>query len=517
MSINAGYLVAITPRTISAGASDLETNGMLLTKSTLLPSGTPAMTFASAAAVAAFFGDASDEASFAQQYFTGLTNQQKAPTSLVIGRRIAEEAPAWIRGGELSSDLAAFKAVTDGSLSILVNGEAKSVQGLDLSEATSLSEVAAKVAEAITGVTGSYDSTLNSFTFTTEQTGTDATLDYASEYQAALAGTAVVGEDAVSVQADGTDLSSMLCLTQAAGAVLSQGVASMTESASLDAIRAVTANWSQFTTLWEVTEQDEAEAYAAWADIDDDYVYVFWSSDRNMESTLTQDSTIAKALQDKYNCVFMIYSLDFSTAAFALAYPATIKWDATQGMKVIFGKSASGLSPMVTDEQVATALDDLGVSYVGQFATRNDEFIIANRGELTGSMYGFYDTLIGSIWLRSKLQTSIMNGFATVNRAPYNDVGYTMLKSWCQDPITQAKNAGVIDEGISLSESQKSQILQETGDSEAAGDLQSKGYFLQVLDPGASVRAQRGSPVAALYYAYGGSIQKVELPVTAVL
>lgn len=499
MSIKAGYLVAITPRTISAGASDLETNGMLLTKSALLPSGTPAMAFASADAVAAFFGDASDEAVFAQQYFTGLTNQQKAPTSLVIGRRIDEDAPAWIRGGAISADLVAFKKVTDGAMKITIDGAEKTATAVDLSSATSLSEVVQTIATALTGCTGSYDSTTNTFTFTSSTDGASSTVSYAS-----------AGDS-------GTDLSAMLCMTQDAGAVLSQGVDAMTEAATLDAIRAVTANWAQFTTLWEVTEQDEAEAYAAWADIDDDYVYVFWSSDRNMESTLTQDSTIAKALQDKYNCVFMIYSLDFSTAAFALAYPATIKWDATQGMKVIFGKSASGLSPMVTDEQVATALDDLGVSYVGQFATRNDEFIIANRGELTGSMYGFYDTLIGSIWLRSKLQTSIMNGFATVNRAPYNDVGYTMLKSWCQDPITQAKNAGVIDEGISLSESQKSQILQETGDSEAAGDLQSKGYFLQVLDPGASVRAQRGSPVAALYYAYGGSIQKVELPVTAVL
>lgn len=499
MSIKAGYLVAITPRTISAGASDLETNGMLLTKSALLPSGTPAMAFASAAAVAAFFGDASDEAVFAQQYFTGLTNQQKAPTSLVIGRRIDEDAPAWIRGGAISADLAAFKKVTDGAMKITIDGTEKTATAVDLSSATSLSEVVQTIATALTGCTGSYDSTTNTFTFTSSTDGASSTVSYAS-----------AGDD-------GTDLSAMLCMTQAEGAVLSQGVDAMTEAATLDAIRAVTANWAQFTTLWEVTEQDEAEAYAAWADIDDDYVYVFWSSDRNMESTLTQDSTIAKALQDKYNCVFMIYSLDFSTAAFALAYPATIKWDATQGMKVIFGKSASGLSPMVTDEQVATALDDLGVSYVGQFATRNDEFIIANRGELTGSMYGFYDTLIGSIWLRSKLQTSIMNGFATVNRAPYNSVGYTMLKSWCQDPITQAKNAGVIDEGLSLSESQKSQILQETGDSEAVGELQSKGYFLQILDPGASVRAQRGSPVAALYYAYGGSIQKVELPVTAVL
>lgn len=499
MSIKAGYLVAITPRTISAGASDLETNGMLLTKSALLPSGTPAMAFASAAAVAAFFGDASDEAVFAQQYFTGLTNQQKAPTSLIIGRRIDEDAPAWIRGGAISADLAAFKAVTDGAMKITIDGSEKTATAVDLSDATSLSEVIQTIATALTGCTGSYDSTTNTFTLTSSTDGASSTVSFAS-----------AGDD-------GTDLSAMLCMTQAEGAVLSQGVDAMTEAATLNAICAVTANWSQFTTLWEVTEQAEAEAYSAWADIDDDFVYVFWSSDQNMTSALTQDSTIAKALKDKYNCTFMIYSFDYATAAFAIAYPATIKWDATQGMKVIFGKSTSGISPTVTDEQVATALDGLGVSYVGQFATRNDEFTIANRGELTGSMYGFYDTLIGSIWIRSKLQTSIVNGLATVNRAPYNSVGYTMLKSWCLDPITLAKIVGAMDEGISLSESQKSQILQETGNSEATGELQSKGWFLLVLDPGAAVRARRGSPISSLYYSYGGSIQKVDLPVTAVI
>ena len=499
MSINANYLVAITPRVISAGASDLETNGMLLTKSSMLPTGTPAMIFSSASAVSALFGAASPEAAFAQQYFSGLTNQQKAPSSLVIGRRIDEKVAAYIRGGKVVADLVAFKAVADGSIKITVDGAEKTASSVDLSEATSLSEVAEKVATALTGVTGTYDSTTGSFTFTSETMGAVSTIGYAS-----------AGES-------GTDLSGMLKLKQTDGAVLSQGAEAMTEAENLDAIRAVTANFSQFTTLWEVTEVEEAEAYSAWADIDDDFCYVFWSSDVNMTSSLTQESTIANTLKSKYNCTFMVYATDVTTAAFVLAYPATIKWDATQGMKVIFGKSASGISPTVTDDTSAQALDSLGVSYVGQFATRNDEFQFANRGEVTGSMYGFYDVLIGSIWLRSKLQTSIMNGFASVNRAPYNSRGYTMLKSWCQDPINAALNCGVIDTGINLSESQKSQILQETGDSEAAGNLQTKGYVLQVLAPEAAVRAERGSPVCALYYAYAGSIQKVELPVTTVL
>ena len=67
-----------------------------------------------------------------------------------------------------------------------------------------------------------------------------------------------------------------------------------------------------------------------------------------MADALTQESTIAYAMKDRFNCTFPIYAPDYLTAAFAVAYPATIKWDATQGMKVIFGKTASGLTPTVT-------------------------------------------------------------------------------------------------------------------------------------------------------------------------
>lgn len=499
MSINAKYLVSLTPRVISGGSSDLETNGMVLTKSTLLPSTSLAMSFGSATAVADFFGQESDEAAFAQQYFTGLTNQQHAPSALIFGRRVAEAAPAYVRTPTYEGTLADLKAVTAGRVSLMVNGEEASSAAVNLSSATSLSDAAAKIGTAL-GVTGTYDSTLQAFTFTTEETGEDATVAFAD---------APTGS--------GTDLNEMLGLSEAAGAVLSQGMAAMTESANLDSITAATANWSQFTTLWEVTEAEEAEGYAAWADTDDDYVYVFWSSDSKMTSALTQESTVAYTLNGTYDCTFMIYAPDYSAAAFALAYPASIAWQQNQGMKVLFGKTASGITPTVTDQSEAEALDDLRVSYVGQFATRNAEFEFANRGALASDFYGWYDVLIGMIWLRSKIQRSIMDGFSSVNRVPYNTKGYTIIQAWIQDPINAAKKVGVIDEGIALSESQKAQIMQELGDSEAPDDIETNGFYLQIEDPEANVRAERGTPVMNLYYAYAGSVQKVEMPVTAVL
>lgn len=498
MSINASYLVSLTPRVLSGGSADLETNGMVLTSTYLLPTSTPAMSFTSAQAVADVFGAASPEAGFAQQYFTGLTNQAQAPKALIVGLNMQTEMAAWIQSAPITATLSELQAISDGALTISIDGSPVSATGIDLSEAQSLSEVATTVAAKLTGTTGAYNSDLNAFVFTTSQTGATASISYAT------------------AGSGGTDLSSMLGLTQAAGAVLSPGVAAMTPAQNLDAIVAVTANWSQFTTLDEVTEQETAEAYAAWADVADDYVYIFWSTDSKMTSQTTQSSTIAAALQNTYNCTVMLYTESNDAAAAALAYPATIKWNQEQGMKVLFGKSATGIAASVTDETVAATLDALSVSYVGQFATRNAEFSFFNRGETASSMYGFYDTLIGMIWLRAKIQRACMDGFSTVNRVPYNAKGYTLIKAWISDPIRAAKTVGVIDTGLALSDSQKAQITQEVGQ-DISNELFTNGYYLQVDDPEASVRAQRGSPVMSLYVTYAGSVQKIEMPVTAVI
>lgn len=120
MAIKASYLVALTPRVIGGGSNDLDTNGAILTKSALIPSNAPALTFGSASAVADFFGGSSDEAAFAAQYFSGVNNQQRAPKALIIGRRIDEDVPAWIRSAPVAVNLATLKAIADGSLQITV-------------------------------------------------------------------------------------------------------------------------------------------------------------------------------------------------------------------------------------------------------------------------------------------------------------------------------------------------------------------------------------------------------------
>ncbi len=500
MSLPASRIVQVSPRVISGGAKDLETNGLLFTKSALLPADQLAMAFSSASAVSALFGPEAEETKFAQQYFTGVQNQQSTPKSLVIARRVDEAVAAWIRGGKLGVTLAKLKAVTDGALKITVDGGEKTAAAVDLSGATSLSAVAQTVATAITGVTGSYDSNTNSFTFTSSTTGADSTIGYAS-----------AGDS-------GTDLSAMLGLTQAGGAVLSQGAAAMNEKANLDAVCEVTRNWVGFTTLWQ-GDLEEIEALAAWADVYDDFVYFPWSSDEKLTNALTASSSPLAQIVDKYDVVAPLYSPDWRLAAMAMACGASIAWTRTQGMKTWFAKYASGIAPNVLDEASADALEANRINFVGKYATRNDNFQFFNRGTLSSDYYGFVDVLYGSIFLRSAIQTSCMSGFKSINRVPYNARGEALIRAWCQDPINRCLDSGVIDAGLELNESQQAQIMQELGDDgqDAIQAIVSKGYWIGVDLPDAAGRANREAPNVTILYAYAGAVQSLQCAATTVI
>ena len=64
MSIPASQIVQVNPGVISGGGSAIQMNGVILTADTAVPLGT-VQQFSTAAAVAAFFGDSSTEATLA--------------------------------------------------------------------------------------------------------------------------------------------------------------------------------------------------------------------------------------------------------------------------------------------------------------------------------------------------------------------------------------------------------------------------------------------------------------------
>jgi len=68
----------------------------------------------------------------------------------------------------------------------------------------------------------------------------------------------------------------------------------------------------------------------------------------------------------------------------------------------------------------------------------------------------------------------------------------------------------MIQPGTVLSAAQIAQVNNQAG-TRISDILAARGWFLQVLDPGAVVRGQGGSPIINFWYTDGGSVLQINL------
>lgn len=495
MAIPASNIVSIIPRVIPGRSTDLELNGLLLSESDLISADTLLLAFPSAQSVGEYFGRDSTEFFSADIYFAGFNNKQAAPGEYLIARRIAEDAPAWLRSAPVTQTVAQLKTVTDGAMVIMVNGNMFTVDSVDLSAAESYSQIATILQAAIAGVTVTYSSLNRAFTITSNTTGPDSTIGYAG------AGTG------------GTDLAGLLGLTEAAGAVLSQGAAAMSINDQMSAIGARSQNWVTFTTAWE-PEPQEALGWAAWANANYGYVYSAYSSSPLMVSADSSADTASMILAAGYDNTIVTYG-GLAYSAFVQGAVASIAWERPNGAITLAFKAQGGLAALVTDEAEAAVLRNKRANYMGNFATRNAQFIFYYEGLLSASNYNYLDALVNSIWLNNRFQVAVMDGLRTVHRLPYSTAGYATIQAWLTAPANDAVNNGVIDVNVSLSERQKTELFNEAG-VDISSVLMSDGYFIQILDPGPDARAARNTPIISIWYTYGGSVHRIVVNSSAV-
>lgn len=501
MPIPASWIVAINPRLIQPGGTDLEFNGLILTKNPIMPLSSIAIEFTTADAVGSYFGLNSEEYELATGYFLGYNNSFMKPKRLMFGARIDTARAAFLRGAKYTGTLAELKAVSDGAMSITIDDTACAISAVNLSTADSFSAVAELIQTALAtelaATTCAYSSLTGAFQITSPSTGENSTITFASP------GTG-----------GGTDLSALLNLTAAAGAVLSQGSDVLAPAANMQALKKQTQNWVTFCTIWEA-QADEAIAFAQWASGQGvDYLYIPWSTDPllvQQGSTTSIADTLDKA---EVGATSLVWE-NVNTAVFVLGMLASIDWNRWQGTISTAFKKQDGLAATVTDETTANLLENKKCNYIGKFATRNDDFTFFYNGAMFGD-YKWIDTYINAIWLKNVMQVAIMNGLVSAGRVPYNERGYTLIRAWLQDPINRAVKNGCIDTGVVLSESQKAQVTNEAG-LDISNELWINGYYIQVEDAGAQVRVTRDSPNVSVWYCYAGSVNRVTVASVALV
>jgi hypothetical protein len=484
MTIPASDLVNVNPGVIGAGGNPLALNGVILSKNLLIPVGS-VPSFLSADAVKNYFGPASDEYALAQTYFLGFDDSTIKPGALLFAPFVDVARAAWLQSGSLAAlSLDDLKLLT-GVLTLSVDGVSKTSGTIDLSGATSFSNAATLIAAAFTGspLTCAWNAVNSTFTLTSATTGATSTITYAT----------------------GT-LSSGLKFTAATGAIISQGSDVQTPTVAMDAVKAKTQNWASFMTLWE-PDLATKQLFATWVTAQNQrYAYIVWDTDAQaiVDGSTTCFGAIAKSVD--YDSVVAVYNTN-KLAAFVLGAAGSIDFARRNGRITFAFKSQSGFTATVTDQQIAANLTANGYSFYGSYATANDEFNFFYNGQMSGKWL-WLDTFLNQVHLNSQFQVALMALLTAVKSIPYNQAGYNLIRAAMMDPIRAALNFGSIRDGVTLSESQKAQVNQAAG-LDVASIIEQQGWFLQILDPGAQVRGNRGTPVINFWYTDGGAVHKI--------
>ena len=511
MTIPASQIVNVLPSVLSPGGPGLAMNGLVLTQNLLMPTAS-VLSFGSAQAVSDFFGPASAEYAYATIYFAGFVNSTQLPSAILFAPYNGAARAAWLQSGSLANvPLATLQNYT-GTLTITTNGVPLTSTAISFTGLGTQSLMAAAIETAFTAppFAVAWDAVQSSFVFTTTATGPTETLTYASTGTLA------------------TDLN----LTQATGATISQGAAADTPASAMNNIVAVSQNWATMSYLTEPVLADK-QAFAEWFSTStDQYLGVIWDSDILASTQNASEPFGVIAKTNKYNGVMCIGGdpaigalgpLVMNVAAFVQGMIASINFSQANGRITLAGKSAQAAAvlPTCANQQTYENLLANGYSCYGAFASRNQGFTFFSNGNMPGN-FPWAEQYIDQIWLSAQLQLALLNLYTTVNDIPYDPSGYGMVRAALvgqptangsvvfDGPINNALNNGVIRAGVALSSAQASTVNAAAG-CNAASAIQSNGYYLQVLDPGATARAARQTPILNLWYTDAGAIQSFSL------
>jgi hypothetical protein len=508
MSIPASQIVTVNPGVVSAQGNPLALNGLFLTENLQMPTFS-VYAFASALAVSKFFGPASAEYMQALIYFGGFDTSTVKPGFMLFAPYNVTARSGFLQSGSLASiSLTTLKTYT-GVLTITLDGVAETSSTINLSGATSFSNACTIIEAAFTTPpVVTYNPVNSTFVFTSPTTGASSSVSFASG-----------------------SLAAELLLTQATGAFISAGAVLDTPNSAMNNAVAQSQNWGTMVTLFEPVLADK-ENFATWFNAQNNrYGYLAWDTDAqaSVANATEPFGVVAKNLS--YNGVACISgsasdiaagiangtipagttlaTAALATATFVAGAIASINFSQTNGRITLAFRSQSGLAPTCNALQTSENLLTNGYSYYGAYATANQGFVFFYNGNMPGE-FEWLDSFVNQIYLNAQLQLALMTLVTQVNDLPYNQQGYGLIRAAMGDPIVAALNFGGIRAGITLSAAEIAEVNQASGVN-AASTIETQGYYLQILDPGAQARSARQTPIINFFYTDGGAIQQITL------
>ncbi|RRA37840.1 hypothetical protein C3O72_02945 [Cronobacter sakazakii] len=486
---------SITPNVVSPAGSAVDVNGLMLTDNELIPVGGVSV-FYQASEVSAIMGSDSKEYLAAQLYFGGYDNASVIPGQLLMSRLVTSAVAGYLLSASLKGvSLATLKAIPAGTITLTVDGLTVTSSSIDLSTATSFSDVADKLETGIgaTDVSVEWLSVANRFIIRSLTTGAGSEVSFA---------------------ADGA-LATALKLTQATAATVSAGSAAISMTDMMDGIINQNQDWVCFNSLAELSDDEKTEL-CAWVNASNSrFAYVLHDTSSaatvsNNPSCFYQQVVVANG----YENVFPVYG-SYLYSVMPLAYGASLDFARTNGRVSFKFRGFSGLAPNVSDKATALALKSNGYNFYGSYSLNKTMAQYASDGAISGQ-YLWLDSFIDQVWINANLVAAFTNLFTSNQSYPFNDNGYASVQAAVIDVAESAKTYGAIRAGVTLDNAQI-RIVNNTVGKDISPTLYSQGWYLYIPTQTGAARIERDLKGVIFYYVDGQLIQSIKMSSTAIL
>lgn len=306
-------------------------------------------------------------------------------------------------------------------------------------------------------------------------------------------------------------LATALNLTQATGAILSQGANIGTPATIMASVLTQTQNFASFMTAWEAVTSD-ALLFAQWNNGQNQrYAYINWNTDvTNTQNNPTASFAYLLA-QGGYTGSMAIYAPtnQYLVAAAVMGWGAALAFGQTNARRNLAGRSFSSLSPGVTDGTIAAQLIANGVNFYGAYGTPNKTTNMFQTGSISGPFL-WADSYFNQINLNGNLTAAGLALLNIIANIPFNPTGAAYIDEAYAGPIQDALTFGTIRAGVSLSALQAAYVNNSAGFA-IDGTITARGWYLLNPIPSPTVRFARGPWPSTLFYTDGQSVQTLNL------
>lgn len=441
--------------------------------------------------VAEDFGTNSKTYEFAKALFSQTKNPTNSGGYLVIGywRAVDETIPAQpakLIGGQLSESavIGALQTVSDGSFVISIDGETKTITGLDFRTIDSIDDIVSILGDEIIGATVTYED--QRIIITSNSTGATSEVSFLS-------------------QADtGTFIGDILALSDGTGAYIVKGQdeqiltaetkeEALNEISKKEPIRGVV--------FIDDPTDEEAEALSSWGASNDVILYDVFSNPMNLEKVM--ENVVWRIKLSNGKNYRMIYRKD-GNRKIAVAYMArmhTVNFNAENSAITMNLKELEGITPEEYTQDEILKAQKVGLDLYVTFGDL-PKLLVSGANDFVDNVYNF-------IAVKRFIQIDLFNLLGTTGtKLAQTDTDVQKIVDTVEKTLKLFKKAKVIAPGTWTSPD-------TFGDVEVfLRNIELNGYYVlaqPLSEQAQSDREDRKSPVIQVAFKNAGAIHSVDV------